>query len=77
MATTPPPGPNLSGRFGINPRQSVAALRAPAASKEDSCLQAILKFHRTSSLDCRVRHELPEYDIESYESIFQKLKILK
>ena len=36
-----------------------AALRAPAASTEDSRPQAILKFHRLSSLDYRVRHELP------------------
>ena len=33
-----------------------AALRAPAASKEDSRPQAILKFHRPSSLDYKARH---------------------
>ena len=45
--------------FGIDPRLGAAALRAPAASKEDSRPHAILKFHRPSSLDYRVRHELP------------------
>ena len=41
------------------PRLGVAALRAPAASKEDYRSQAILKLHRPSSLDYRVRHKLP------------------
>ena len=37
MATTPPPGPAPPpGEFGIDPRLGVAALRAPAASREDS-----------------------------------------
>ena len=42
MTTTPP---------RIDPRLGVAVLRAPAASREDSCSQAILKFHHPSSLD--------------------------
>ena len=53
MTTTPPPG-----GFGIDPRLGAAALRAPAASKEDYCPQAILKLQCLSSLDYRVRHEL-------------------
>ena len=60
MTTTLPPGPTRTPRgFGIDPRLGAAALRAPAASKEDSRPHAILKFHRPSSLDYRVRHELP------------------
>ena len=47
MTTTPP---------RTDPRLGAAALRAPAASKEDSRLQAILKFHRFSSLDYKARH---------------------
>ena len=38
---------------GIDPRLGEAALRAPAASREDSFPQAILKFHHPSSLDYR------------------------
>ena len=60
MTTTPPPGPPPTpGGFGIDPRLGAAALRAPAASKQDSRSQAILKFQHLSSLDYRVRHELP------------------
>ena len=51
--------PAPPGGFGIDSRIDAAAPRAPAASMEDSCPQAILKFHRLSSLDYRVRHELP------------------
>ena len=60
MTTTLPPGPTCTPRgFGIDLRLGAVALRAPAASREDSRPQAILKFHRPSSLDYRVRHELP------------------
>ena len=60
MTTTPPLGPtHTPGGFGIDPRLGAAALRAPAASREDSCPQAILKFYRPSSLDYRARHGLP------------------
>ena len=52
MITTPPPGPSCKHRgFGIDPRLGAVARRAPAASMEDSCSQAILKLHRPSSLD--------------------------
>ena len=51
--------PAPQGGFGIDSRIGAAAARAPAASMEDSRPQAILKFHRLSSLDYRVRHELP------------------
>ena len=44
--------------FGIDSRIGAAALRAPAASMEDSRPQAILKFQPRSSFDYRVRHEL-------------------
>ena len=40
MTTTPP---------RIDPRLGAAALRAPAASRENSRPQAILKFHRPSA----------------------------
>ena len=45
--------------FEIDSRIGAAAPRAPVASMEDSRPQAILKFHCLSSLDYRVRHELP------------------
>ena len=48
MTTTPP---------RIDPRLGAAALRAPAASKEDSRPQAILKFQPRNSFDYRVRYE--------------------
>ena len=48
MTTTPP---------RINPRLGAAALRAPAASREDSRPQAILKFQPRNSFDYRVRYE--------------------
>ena len=51
--------PAPPGGFEIDSRIGAAAPRAPAASIEDSRPQAILKFHRLSSLDYRVRHELP------------------
>ena len=47
--------------FEIDSRMGVAAPRAPAASKEVFHPQAILKFHRPSSLDYRARHVLPVY----------------
>ena len=57
MTTTPPQDqPAPPGGFGIDLRLGAAALRAPAASREDSRPQAILKFHRPSSLDYRARH---------------------
>ena len=60
MTTTPPPELTRTPRgIGINPRPGAAALRAPADSREDSCPQAILEFHCTSSLDYRARHGLP------------------
>ena len=48
MTTTPP---------RIDPRLGAAALRAPAASKEDSRSQAILKFQPRNSFDYRVRYK--------------------
>ena len=53
------PAPPGGREFGIDSRIGAASTRAPAASMEDSRPQAILKFHRLSSLDYRVRHELP------------------
>ena len=51
MTTTPP---------RIDSRLGAAALRAQAASKEDYHPLPILKLHRPSSLDYRVRQELPD-----------------
>ena len=60
MTTTPPQDqPASLGGFGIDHRLGADALRAQAVSREDSCLQAILKFHRPGSLDYRARHGLP------------------
>ena len=62
MTTTSPPGPDQpapQGGVGIDSRLDAAALKAPAASREDSCPQAILKFHLPSSLDYRACHGLP------------------
>ena len=65
MTTTPPQDqPTPPRGFGIDPRLGAATLRAPAASKEDYCPQAILKLHRSSSLDYRVRHKLPVLDLK-------------
>ena len=52
MTTTPP---------RIDPRLGAAALRAPAASREDSRPQAILKLQPRNSFDYRVRYE-PQLD---------------
>ena len=43
----------------IDPGLGAAATRLPAASREDSHPQAILKFHRLSRLDYRASNELP------------------
>ena len=59
--------PAPPGEVEIDSRIDAAAPRAPAASMEDSRPQAILKFHHLSSLDYRVRHELPVIvDIVTY-----------
>ena len=58
MTTTPNPGPTRTPRgFGIDSRIGAAALRAPAASMEDSCPRAILKFQPRNSFDYRVHYE--------------------
>ena len=58
MTTTPNPEPTCIPRgFGIDSRIGVAAPRAPAASREDSRPQAILKSQPHNSFDYRVRYE--------------------
>ena len=57
--TQPKTNLHPSGGFEIDSRIGAAATRAPAASKEDSHPQAILKAHRLSSLDYRSRHVVP------------------
>ena len=54
MTTTPP---------RINPRLGAAALRASAASREDSRPQAILKLQPRNSFDYRVHYEPQLMDI--------------
>ena len=49
--------------FEIDSKIGAAAPRATAASKKDSRSQAMLKFHRLSSLDYRTCHRLPAYTI--------------
>ena len=49
--------PNPSGGLGIDHRLGAAALRAPAASREDSRPQAILKLQPRNSFNYRVRYE--------------------
>ena len=48
--------PAPPGGFGIDSRIGAAAPRAPAASKENSCPQAILKFRPPSNLDYKAHH---------------------
>ena len=55
--TQPRTNPHPQGGFGIDSRIGVAALRAPAASMEDSRPQAILKFQPRNSFNYRVRYE--------------------
>ena len=58
MTTTPNPGPTRAPRgVGIDSRIDEAALRAPAASREDYHPQAILKFQPRNSFDYWVRYE--------------------
>ena len=72
MTTTPPPGPTRTPReVGIDPRLCAATLRAPAASKEDSRPQAILKFQPRNCFDYRVRYEPLLLDRKKYvENIY-------
>ena len=54
MTTTPPqdqPAPRIDSKLGAT------ALRAPAASREDSRPQAILKLQPRNSFDYRVHYE--------------------
>ena len=59
MTTTPPQGLTHipSGGFGIDSKIGAAALRAPAASREDTRPHAILKLQPCNSFDYRVRYE--------------------
>ena len=58
MTTTPPPGPTRTPEgFGIDPRIGAAALRAPAAYREDFRPHAILKLQPRNSHDYRVRYK--------------------
>ena len=50
--------------FKIESKIGAAAPRPPAASKENSCPQAILKFRPSSSLDYKARHG-PQTAIEA------------
>ena len=52
--------------FGIDPRIGAAATRAQAASRDESPPQAILKVHRSSSLDYRALHGFPVNPTHTY-----------
>ena len=54
------------GGFGIDSMIDAAALRAPAASRENSCPQTILKFQPHNSFDYRVRYEPQLISIVAY-----------
>ena len=64
MTTTPP---------RIDPRLGAAALRAPAASREDSRPQAILKLQPRNSFDYRVRYE-PQLPVLIYACMILSCK---
>ena len=51
--------PAPPGGFGIDSSIGAAAQRAPEASREDSCPQAILKLHHPNSLDYRACTGIP------------------
>ena len=55
--TQPWTNPRPQGGFGIDSRIGAAAPRASAASREDSCPQAILKFQPCDSFNYRIRYE--------------------
>ena len=57
--------PTSPGGFGIDSRICAAATKAPAASREDYCPQAILKFKPRNSFDYRVRYE-PQLSLPLY-----------
>ena len=57
--TAPRTNPHPQGGFGIDHRLGVAALRIPAASREDFRPQAILKFHCPSCLNYKACHGHP------------------
>ena len=61
--------------FDIDSRIGAAAKRIPAASKEDSRPQAILKFHPPSSLYYRACHGLP-VALYVYIKLFRIVKTL-
>ena len=69
--------PTTPEGFEIDSRIDVGTPRAPAVSKEDSCPQAILKFHRPSSLDYRDRHKLMVKCKSSSKFVVAKLVFLK
>ena len=59
VTTLPPLGPTRTPRWcRIDPELGAATTRAPAASREDSRSQAILKLHHPSNLDYRARHKI-------------------
>ena len=63
MTTTLTQGhqPESQEGTGIDPGLGAATTRVPAASREDSRPQAILKFHPPSSLDYKAATDLRQY----------------
>ena len=62
------------GGVGIDSRIGAAAKRAPAASRENSCLQAILKFQPRNSFDYRVcyKHQLEIINVYVVVTFFRE-----
>merc|ERR1711928_193673 len=70
MTTTPPHDqPAPPGWCRIDPGLGLAATRVPAASRENSRPQAILKFQPCNSFDYRVRYE-PQLN-PSHQSMYR------
>ena len=80
---TPLEGPKMAsmphcapGGFGIDSRLGAAAIRAPAASKEDSRPHAILKLQLRNSFDYRVCYE-PQLKTLLYQKALFSRKCVK
>ena len=63
MTTTPP---------RIDPRLGAAALRAPAASRENSRPQAILKVQPRNSFDYRVHYKPQLSAVMVFQELFER-----
>ena len=53
--------------FWIDPRLEAVATRAPSASREDSCPQAILKLHPSNTFDHMISYEPQQLELKPCE----------